>query len=119
MRMTHLERIDEESCVKERGKERYHWRAGVMSRNEGEEEETLFVLTVFLYWNAYSLSRVTVMREGISVSKDGVNGNTLQNDRTRIAECTTVFPFSSKCCEFRQVYSLVHFIIITSHYQFS
>ena len=43
VRMTHLERIDEESCVKERGKERYHWRAGVMSRNEGEEEETLFV----------------------------------------------------------------------------
>lgn len=43
VRMTHLERIDGESCVKERGKERYCWRAGVMSRNEGEEGETLFV----------------------------------------------------------------------------
>ena len=41
--MTRLERIDGESCVEERGKERYCWRAGVMSRNEGEEEETLFV----------------------------------------------------------------------------
>lgn len=30
-------------CVKERGDERYCWRAGVMSRNEGEEEEILFV----------------------------------------------------------------------------
>ncbi len=29
--------------MKERGKERYCWRAGVMSRNEGEEEETLLV----------------------------------------------------------------------------
>ena len=43
VRMTHLERIDGESCVKERGKERYCWRAGVMSRNEGKEEETLLV----------------------------------------------------------------------------
>ena len=33
----------DEECVKERGKERYCWRAGVMSRNEGEEEETLLV----------------------------------------------------------------------------
>ena len=67
-----------------------------MSRNEGEEGETLFVWTAFLNWNAYSLSRETVVREGISVSKDGVNGNTLQNDRTRIAECPTVTPFSSE-----------------------
>ena len=43
VRMIHLERIDAESCVKERGKERYCWRAGVMSRNEGEEEEILLV----------------------------------------------------------------------------
>ena len=42
VRMTHLERIDGESCVKERG-ERYCWRAEVMSRNEGEEGEALFV----------------------------------------------------------------------------
>ena len=48
MRMTRLERMDGESCVEERGKERYCWRAGVMSRNEGEEEERLFVWIVFL-----------------------------------------------------------------------
>ena len=30
-----------EWCVKERGEERYCWRAGVMPRNEGEEEEGL------------------------------------------------------------------------------
>ena len=41
--MTHMERIDCESCVKERGYLRYFLRAGVMSRNEGEEEEKLFV----------------------------------------------------------------------------
>ena len=41
--MTHLERIDGESCVEERGKERYCWRAGVMSRKKGEEEEELLV----------------------------------------------------------------------------
>ena len=33
----------DESCVKERGKERKCWRAGVMSMNEGEEEEELLV----------------------------------------------------------------------------
>ena len=32
-----------EWCVEERGKERYCWRAGVMSRNEGEEGEKLLV----------------------------------------------------------------------------
>ena len=37
-----LERIDGESCVKER-EERYCWRAGVMSRNERGEEEELLV----------------------------------------------------------------------------
>ena len=41
--MTPLEITDDESCVKERGEERYCWRAEVMSRNEGEEEEELFV----------------------------------------------------------------------------
>ena len=47
--MSRLERIDGESCVKERGEERYFWRAGVMSRNEGEEEgEELFVWMVFV-----------------------------------------------------------------------
>ena len=48
MRMSHLERIDGESCVEEREKEKYSERAGVMSRNEGKEGEELFVLTVFL-----------------------------------------------------------------------
>ena len=43
VRMSHLERIDSESCVEERGEERYCWRAGVMSRNEGDEGETLLV----------------------------------------------------------------------------
>lgn len=32
-----------EWCVKERGDERYCWRAGVMSRNEREGEGELFV----------------------------------------------------------------------------
>ena len=43
MRMSHLERIDGESCVEEREKEKYSERAGVMSRNEGDEGETLLV----------------------------------------------------------------------------
>ena len=43
VRMTHLEIIDGESCVKERGYLTYFLRAGVMSRNEGEEEEELLV----------------------------------------------------------------------------
>ena len=43
VRMTRLERFDGESCVEERGEERYCWRAGVMSRNEGGEEEKLLV----------------------------------------------------------------------------
>ena len=46
--MTRLERIDGESCVKERGYLRYHWRAGVMSRNEEGKGEVLLVLGVFL-----------------------------------------------------------------------
>ena len=58
----------------------------------------------------------------MSVCEDRVIGNTLQSDDTRILECptavNTVFN-GSEGCEFRQVYSSVHFIIITSHYQFS
>ena len=69
--MSRLERIDGESCVEERGKERYCWRAGVMSRNEGEEEgEKLFVWMVFFSEKAHSLSRVTVVREGMSVCEE-------------------------------------------------
>ena len=37
-----------------------------MSRNEGEEEEELFVFTDFIFLKAYSLLRVTVVREGMS-----------------------------------------------------
>ena len=111
--------MSDERFVKERGKERYCWRAGVMSRNDGEEGEGLFVLTVFLCLKALLLSRATVVREGMSVCEGRVNGSTLQSDGTRIAECTTATPFSSECCEFRQVYSSLHFITTTSHYQFS
>ena len=58
-----------------------------------------------------------VVREGMSVGEDRVIGNTLHSDETRIAECSTVILFSSECCEFGQVYSSVHFIITTAHYQ--
>ena len=117
--MSHLERIDGESCVEERGEERYCWRAGVISRNEGGEEEKLLVWMVFLHLKAHSLLRVTVAREGMSVCEVRMIGSTLQSDVTRIAECKTVISFSSECREFRQVYSSVHFIITTSHDQFS
>ena len=119
VRMTHLERIDGESCVKERGYLIYFLRAGVMSRNEGEEEEELLVWMVFWHLKARPLVRVTVVREGMSVCEDRVIGNTLQSDVTRIAECKTVISFSSECREFRQVYSSSHLITSTSHYQFS
>ena len=92
--MSHLERIDAESCVKERGEERYCCRAGVISRNEGEEEEGLFVWRVFFSEKAHPFLRVTVVREGMSVCEDRVIGNTLQSDDTRIEECTPVIPFS-------------------------
>ena len=105
--------------MKERGEERYSWRAGVMSRNEEEEEDGLFVLMDFLRLKAYPLKRVTVVREGMSACEKRVIGNTLQSDGTRIAECESVPLFRSECCEFRQVYSSVHFIITTSHDQFS
>ena len=59
-------------CVEERGEERYCWRAGVMSREEGGEEGELFVWTVFLCLNETPLSRVIVVREGMSVCEDRV-----------------------------------------------
>ena len=37
-----------------------------MSRNEEEEEEKLFVWRVFFFLKTYILSRVTVVREGMS-----------------------------------------------------
>ena len=73
--------------------------------------------TLLLYSNAPR--RETVVREGMSVCEDRVIGSTLQSDGTKIAECITVTPFSSECSEFRQVYSSSHFIITTSHDQFS
>ena len=88
-----------------------------MSRNEREGEGELFVWTVFLHSNAQR--RVTVVREGMSVCEDGVIGNTLQSDDTRTEECPTAIRFSSECCEFRQVYSSLLFIITTSHDQFT
>ena len=94
--MTRLERIDGESCVEERGKERYCWRAGVISRNEGEEGEILFVWVFFLYLKADPLRRVTVVREGMSVGEDRVIGDTLQSDDMGIVECLTVISFSSE-----------------------
>ena len=90
-----------------------------MSRNEGEEKEQLSVMTAFFIEKACLLLRVTVVREGMSVGEDRVIGSTLQSDDSRIEECTIDISFSSECCEFRQVYSLVHFIITTSHYQFT
>ena len=60
-----------------------------------------------------------MVREGMSICEGRVIGNTLQSDGTRIAECITVVTFSSECSEFRQVYSSLHFIIITSHDQFT
>ena len=90
-----------------------------MSRNEEEEGVGLFVLMDFLLVKARLLKRVTVVREGMSVCEDRVIDNTLQSDETRTAECVSVPLFRSECCEFRQVYSSVHFIIITSHDQFS
>ena len=60
-----------------------------MSRNEREEEEELLVWMVFFLKKANILTRVTVVREGMSVCEDRVIGHTLQSDDTRIPECTT------------------------------
>ena len=82
--------------MKERGKERYCWRAGVMSRDEGEEEEGLFVWMDSFFEKARLLKRVTVVREGMSVCEGRVNRNTLQSDGMRIEECVSVPPFRSE-----------------------
>ena len=58
----------------------------------------------------------------MSVCEDGVIGSTLQSDGTRIVECikeNKTTGCSSECCEFGQIYSSLHFIISTSHDQFS
>ena len=43
---------------------------------------------VFFFAKAHVLSRVTVVREGMSVCEDRVIRHTLQSDGTRITECT-------------------------------
>ena len=90
-----------------------------MSRNKREEEEELLVWMVFFMEKENDLLSLTVLREGISVCEDRVIGHTLQSDGTRIEECVTVVLFCSECFEFRQVYSSLHFIITTSHDQFT
>ena len=68
------------------------------------------------------LVRVTVVRDGMSVCEGRTKGNTLQSDDMRIAECITVVNTvfnGSEGCESRQVYSSLHFIITTSHDQFT
>ena len=80
-----------ERCVKETMNWRYCWRARVISRNEGEEEEGLLVWMVFLYLKALSLSRETVVREGMSVCEGRVIGDTLQSDDARKVECVTAY----------------------------
>ena len=67
-----------------------------MSRNEGGEEEKLFVWVVLLSLKVAFLRRITVVREGISLVEDRVTGNTLQSDDMGIAERSTVIPFSSE-----------------------
>ncbi len=67
-----------------------------MSKNEREEGEELFVWTVFLDLKTYSLTRLTVVREGMSACEDEVNGNTLQSDGTRTAECMITPPISNE-----------------------
>ena len=44
---------------------------------------------VFLQLKTHPLSRVTVVREGMSVCEDRVIRNTLQSDDMRITECAT------------------------------
>ena len=56
--------------MKERGKQRYFWRAGVMSRNERMEEKQLSVMTAFFIEKACLLLRVTVVREGMSACEE-------------------------------------------------
>ena len=80
--------------MEQRDEEGMYFARAPMSRNEGEEEEELFVWMVFVYLKAYSMLRVTVVREGMSAGEDRGVGKTLQSDGTRILECATI-PFSS------------------------
>lgn len=58
-----------------------------------------------------------MVREGMSVGNDGVMGNTLKSDETRIVECVTATG-SREGSEFREVYSSCRLCITTSHDQF-
>ena len=58
-----------------------------------------------------------MVREGMSVGEDGVMGNTLKSDDTRIVKCVTAIG-SREGGEFRQVYSSLRLCITTSHDQF-
>ena len=80
--------------------------------------EELHPPIVFFQLKAYSLERTTVVREGMSVCENHQIGITLQSDGARIAECMTT-TYSGEGCEFRQVYSSLPFIILTSHDQFT
>ena len=60
-----------------------------------------------------------MVMEGKSNSDLKTEEPTLKGDVIRIKECTTVLSISSECCEFWQVYCSVHFIISTSHDQFT
>ena len=71
---------------------------------------------VFLYLKELNGSRTTLVREGMSVYEDRVIGMTLQSDGTRMLERTTVLN-TSEYAECGQVYSFIHFLITTSHYQ--
>ena len=59
-----------------------------------------------------------MVSEGMSACEDRVIGSTLQGDGMRITEYSTVL-LSSEGCEFGQIYCSVHFIIFTSHDQFT
>ena len=87
-----------------------------MSRNEGEEEEGLFVWTVFFSEKAYSLSRLTVVREGMSVCEDRVNGSTLQSDGTRIMECIGCFDINVSTCLFHTQGPFLDSIVTCKYY---
>ena len=65
-----------------------------MSSDDGGWRRELFVWTVLLCLKETPLSRVIVVREGMSADEVRVIRNTLQSDDARIAECTTVYPFS-------------------------
>ena len=58
-----------------------------------------------------------MVRESMSVGDDGVMGNTLKSDDTRIVECVTAIG-SGEGNEFRQVYSSLRLCITTAHDQF-